>query len=57
MTEGNVASHTARSTAFEQPQPGSLPASVRIKVDGNKLRTVLGTVAVHQRISFGIPWP
>jgi 3',5'-cyclic AMP phosphodiesterase CpdA len=45
--EGDVAFHTARSTAFEQPGPGSLPAPVPIKVDDDKLRTVLGITSIN----------
>jgi 3',5'-cyclic-AMP phosphodiesterase len=45
--EGNVAFHTVRSTAFEQPEPGSLPAPVPIKVDDDKLRTVLGITSIN----------
>jgi 3',5'-cyclic AMP phosphodiesterase CpdA len=40
--EGNVAFHTARSTAFPQPAPGTAPAPGPMKVDDDKLRTVLG---------------
>jgi 3',5'-cyclic AMP phosphodiesterase CpdA len=40
--EGNVAFHTALSTAFPQPAPGSAPSPGPMKVDDNKLRSVLG---------------
>jgi 3',5'-cyclic AMP phosphodiesterase CpdA len=40
--EGNVAFHTANSTAFPQPAPGSAPSPGPMKVDDNKLRSVLG---------------
>jgi Icc protein len=40
--EGNVAFHTAMSTAFPQPAPGSAPAPGPLKVADDRLRTVLG---------------
>ena len=40
--EGNVTFHTARSTAFPQPAPGSAPSPGPMKVDDDKLRSVLG---------------
>jgi Icc protein len=41
--EGNVSFHTARSTAFPQPAPGTAPAPGPIKdVPADKLRSVLG---------------
>jgi len=45
--EGNVAFHTAMSTAFPQPAPGSAPAPGPMKVDDSRLRTVLGVTEVH----------
>jgi 3',5'-cyclic AMP phosphodiesterase CpdA len=45
--EGNVAFHTARSTAFAQPQPGSLPAPVPMQVDDDKVRSVLGITSIN----------
>jgi hypothetical protein len=39
--------HTARSTAFPQPAPGSAPSSGPMKVDDGKLRTVLGTGSIN----------
>ena len=44
--EGNVAFHTARSTAFPQPAPGSAPSPGPVKVPDEKLRTLLGTASV-----------
>jgi 3',5'-cyclic AMP phosphodiesterase CpdA len=44
--EGNVAFHTARSTAFPQPAPGSAPSPGPMKVEDAKLRTVLGTASI-----------
>jgi 3',5'-cyclic AMP phosphodiesterase CpdA len=45
--EGNVTFHTARSTAFPQPAPGSAPAPGPMKVDDNKLRSVLGIASIN----------
>jgi len=44
--EGNVAFHTARSTAFPQPAPGAAPSPGPIKVADDKLRTMLGTASI-----------
>jgi 3',5'-cyclic AMP phosphodiesterase CpdA len=44
--EGNVAFHTARSTAFPQPAPGSAPSPGPMKVADDKLRTLLGCSTV-----------
>jgi 3',5'-cyclic AMP phosphodiesterase CpdA len=44
--EGNVTFHTARSTAFPQPAPGSAPSAGPMKVPDDKLRSVLGTASV-----------
>jgi 3',5'-cyclic AMP phosphodiesterase CpdA len=47
--EGTVAFHTARSTAFPQPAPGTAPGPGPIKtVPPDKLRSVLGITQVHQ---------
>ena len=40
--EGNVMFHTARSTAFPQPAPGTAPSPGPMLVPADKLRTVLG---------------
>lgn len=40
--EGNVTFHTARSTAFPQPAPGTAPSPGPMKVADDKLRTMLG---------------
>lgn len=40
--EGNVAFHTACSTAFPQPAPGSAPSPGPLKVADDKLRALLG---------------
>jgi 3',5'-cyclic AMP phosphodiesterase CpdA len=47
--EGNVTFHTARSTAFPQPAPGTAPAPGPMKVADDKLRSVLGTASVTFR--------
>lgn len=44
--EGNVAFHTARSTAFPQPAPGTAKSPGPMKVEDDKLRTVLGITNV-----------
>ena len=40
--EGNVTFHTARSTAFPQPAPGTAPSPGPMLVPAEKLRTLLG---------------
>ena len=44
--EGNVAFHTAMSTAFPQPAPGAAPSPGPMKVADDKLRSVLGITDV-----------
>jgi len=44
--EGNVTFHTARSTAFPQPAPGTAPSPGPMKVPDDKLRTMLGTASI-----------
>ena len=44
--EGNVNFHTARSTAFPQPAPGTAPSPVPLVVPAEKLRSVLGVRTV-----------
>jgi hypothetical protein len=44
--EGNVTFHTARSTAFPQPVPGTAPSPGPIKVTDDKLRSMLGIACV-----------
>jgi Icc protein len=48
--EGSVTFHTARSTAFPQPAPGTAPKPGPMKVEDDKLRSVLGiaSIAVKQ---------
>ena len=45
--EGNVTFHTAMSTAFPQPRPGTAPAPGPIVVPANQLRDVLGVTKVR----------
>ena len=44
--EGNITFHTATSTAFPQPQPGSAAAPGPMKVPAEKLRGLLGLTGV-----------
>ena len=46
-TEGNMTFHTAMSTAFPQPAPGSAPSPGPMKVPAERLRSVLGLTSVH----------
>ena len=45
--EGNVTFHTACSTAFPQPKPGSAPSPGPMKVPEDQLRGVLGVTQVN----------
>lgn len=45
--EGNITFHTAASTAFPQPAPGSAPSPGPMKVPAEKLRSVLGLTDVN----------
>src|ERR1700728_2748177 len=44
--EGSVTFHTARSTAFPQPAPGSAPSPGPMKVADDKLRGLLGVASI-----------
>jgi 3',5'-cyclic-AMP phosphodiesterase len=44
--EGQMSFHTAMSTAFPQPAPGTAPAPGPMKVDPEKLKSVLGITDV-----------
>lgn len=44
--EGHVAFHTARSTAFPQPAPGTAPSPGPMQVPAGRLSSVLGTTAI-----------
>ncbi len=45
--EGNVTFHTAMSTAFPQPAPGTAPSPGPMKVEAAQLRNVLGVTNVN----------
>jgi 3',5'-cyclic AMP phosphodiesterase CpdA len=45
--EGNITFHTACSTAFPQPQPGTAASPGPMKVPAEKLRSVLGITDVN----------
>src|SRR5262249_56227848 len=45
--EGNVTFHTARSTAFPQPAPGTAPKAGAMVVPADKLRSTLGLTSVN----------
>jgi Icc protein len=45
--EGNVTFHTAMSTAFPQPAPGTAPSPGPMKVPAEQLRNVLGITDVN----------
>ncbi len=47
--EGAVTFHTARSTAFPQPAPGSAPSPGPMLVPADRLRSVLGVATVEYR--------
>jgi hypothetical protein len=48
--EGNVTFHTARSTAFPQPAPGTAPSPGPMKVADDKLRTMLGVASINFKV-------
>jgi len=45
--EGNIAFHTAMSTAFPQPKPGTAPSPGPMVVPADRLRTLLGVAQVR----------
>jgi 3',5'-cyclic AMP phosphodiesterase CpdA len=45
--EGNVTFHTAMSTAFPQPAPGTAPSPGPMKVPAEQLKTLLGVTDVN----------
>jgi 3',5'-cyclic-AMP phosphodiesterase len=47
--EGNMTFHTARSTCFPQPAPGTAPAPGPMTVPAEQLRSVLGITSVDVR--------
>jgi len=44
--EGTITFHTARSTAFPQPAPGTAPSPGPVKVADDRLRAMLGIASV-----------
>ena len=49
--EGNVTFHTAMSTAFPQPKPGTAPSPGPMKVSDEMLGTLLGITSIHRMTS------
>jgi 3',5'-cyclic-AMP phosphodiesterase len=49
--EGKVSFHTAMSTAFPQPAPGTAPSAGPMKVPANQLQRVLGITDVNYLVS------
>src|SRR6201993_832490 len=49
--EGNVTFHTAMSTAFPQPAPGTAPSAGPMKVPADQLQQVLGITDVNYLVS------
>lgn len=47
--EGNVTFHTAASTAFPQPKPGTAPSAGPMKVPAEQLRSLLGVTDVRYK--------
>jgi Icc protein len=47
--EGNVTFHTAASTAFPQPKPGTAPSAGPMKVPAEQLRSLLGVTDVKYK--------
>jgi 3',5'-cyclic-AMP phosphodiesterase len=47
--EGNITFHTARSTAFPQPAPGSAPSPGPMTVPAQQLRSMLGVTSIEVR--------
>jgi Icc protein len=45
--EGHLTFHTAMSTAFPQPEPGTAPKPGPMKVEAGKLREFIGITEVH----------
>jgi hypothetical protein len=51
--EGKVSFHTAMSTAFPQPAPGTAPSAGPLKVPAEQLQQVLGITDVNYMVSGG----
>jgi len=47
--EGHITFHTAMSTAFPQPAPGTAPSPGPLKVPAEKLRSMLGLTSVQYK--------
>jgi len=45
--EGNITFHTATSTAFPQPEPGKAPSPGPMRVEPERLRSLLGITSVR----------
>jgi len=48
--EGNVTFHTARSTAFPQPAPGTAASPGPMKVEDTRLRSLLGIASIDFKV-------
>jgi len=48
--EGNITFHTARSTAFPQPVPGTAPSPGPMTVPAEQLRSMLGITSIEVRM-------
>lgn len=48
--EGNVTFHTARSTAFPQPAPGTAASPGPMKVEDTRLRNLLGIASIDFKV-------
>ena len=51
--EGKVSFHTAMSTAFPQPAPGTAPSAGPMKVSAEQLQQILGITDVNYMVSGG----
>jgi hypothetical protein len=49
--EGKVSFHTAMSTAFPQPAPGTAPSAGPMKVPADQLQRALGITDVNYLVS------
>jgi Icc protein len=49
--EGKLSFHTAMSTAFPQPAPGTAPSAGPMKVPAEQLQKVLGITDVNYMVS------
>jgi hypothetical protein len=49
--EGKLSFHTAMSTAFPQPAPGTAPSAGPMKVPAEQLQKVLGITDVNYLVS------